>query len=143
MKNIAAVFILICLTACSGDGALKRPIASDINAGIRAGYITPDIKLSFAKDKTPLLYQPQPNLGVYMSNKKANSFWRSSQKACRRAFHSALISLQKRVIQSGGTAVVNIYSYYNGVPTFSDETYRCMDGFLMSGVALRGTIVKE
>ncbi|MBO7066805.1 MAG: excinuclease ABC subunit A, partial [Alphaproteobacteria bacterium] len=74
---------------------------------------------------------------------KTNSSNKDASEACQIAFLSAVKSLQDRAVREGGNAVVNIHSFYNKIPEWSDTTYHCEDGHLMSGVALRGTVIKK
>jgi uncharacterized protein YbjQ (UPF0145 family) len=55
---------------------------------------------------------------------------------------SAVLELQERAVKEGGDAVVGIKSNWKNQETVSDTEYVCADGSLMSGVALKGTVVK-
>ena len=41
-----------------------------------------------------------------------------------------------------GKGVANIESNWKNNPTSSNETYVCANGFMMSGVALKGDVIK-
>jgi hypothetical protein len=57
-------------------------------------------------------------------------------------FLSAVLSLQERVRQLGGNAVVKIKSVYRGGDLSSETEYECGAGAIMGGVALQGEVVK-
>jgi hypothetical protein len=93
----------------------------------------------FAAQPTPPVAQP---LGTFVSNKKANSFGRPDEDACRRALLDALITFKDRALELGGNAVVNLVSYYKKETVASPTDYQCHAGDLMAGVALKGDVVK-
>lgn len=99
-------------------------------------------------DKSIRLYfgkQPHPpiskSFGQWGTNKKSNGFGRSDKVACDRALLSALIELQQRARKQGGNAVIGIRSNYKKMAWSSETEYMCGSGALMSGVALKGTVV--
>lgn len=115
-----------------------RPIHEDLHSARADGFLNPEIELSFGKSEIK-----GRNLGTWVSNKKTNSTNKTAAEACQIAFLSAVKSLQDRAVREGGNAVTNIHSFYDKVPEWSTTEYRCKDGYLMSGVALRGTVVKK
>lgn len=138
MKKLLFIPIAAALAACSAQGPMQRPIYEDLNSERAAGVLNPEIALSFGRGTVV-----GQDLGTYVSNKKTNSSNKSAAEACQIAFLSAVRALQSRAESEGGNAVVNIHSYYKKVPEWSSTTYHCEDGHLMSGVALRGTVVKK
>lgn len=98
-----------------------------------------DVSFRFGTGSMPTGAQ---SLGTFVSNKKANSFGRPDEDACRRAVLSALIEFHERAEREGGNAVVNIVSYYQKVTYSSPTEYECHAGGFVAGVALQGTIVK-
>jgi uncharacterized protein YbjQ (UPF0145 family) len=77
-----------------------------------------------------------------ISNRKTNSFGKSDEKACSRAFLSAMIALQDRAKLLGTNKVTNIQSYYRKNAVSSQIEYECHAGAIVAGVALKGSIVK-
>lgn len=61
---------------------------------------------------------------------------------CHRAFLNALVSLRNHALAQGGNAVVNVRSNWNHVEFSSATEYQCVRGRMMSGVALKGDIVR-
>lgn len=138
MKPVLSIFVLGILAACSAEGPILRPIDEDLYSARADGFLNPDIDLYFGKSQVK-----GTKLGTYVSNKKTNASNKNASSACQITFLSAVKSLQDRAVREGGNAVVDIHSFYNKVPEWSDVTYRCKDGHLMSGVALRGTVIKK
>ena len=101
--------------------------------------LDPSISFYFGKQSHPKTIK---SFGTFPTNKKTNSLNKSDEGACQWVLLSALLALQKRAINEGANAVVDIVSYYKR-NTFSSETeYECHAGTIMSGVALSGTVVK-
>ena len=138
MKPMISLLAFGALAACSAAGPIMRPIHEDLHSARADGFLNPSIELSFGKSEIT-----GKNLGTWVSNKKTNSSNKTAEEACQIAFLSAVKSLQDRAVHEGGNAVTNIHSFYDKVPEWSTTEYRCKDGHLMSGVALRGTVVKK
>ena len=64
------------------------------------------------------------------------------EAACARAFVSALLRLRSFALSAGGDAVIDVKSNYKHNEVSSETQYQCATGFLMSGVALKGTVVQ-
>lgn len=127
----------VLLTGCTAGGTLQRPIVDDLYSERADGFLNPEIKMFFGKSDIT-----GKNLGTYIANKRTNGSNKTPEEACQIAFLSAVKSLQNRAVKEGGNAVTNIHSYYKGVPQWSDATYRCEDGHIISAVTLRGTVIK-
>lgn len=141
MKLSAKIAILasaIALAACaprdtthhlSINDALKSPEAAEV--------LNPNIKLYFGT--------PAPGkvvLANSVTNKKTNAANKTDEKACQWAFLSAVKQLQDKAASKGATKVGNIVSYYKKVTFKSRTEYECHAGNIISGVALKGDIVK-
>lgn len=77
-----------------------------------------------------------------VSNKKTNSFNKTDKVACERAFLSAVKTFQDRAKSMGATKVTNLVSFYKKNVYKSTQNFECHAGTFVSGVALRGDIVK-
>ena len=53
-----------------------------------------------------------------------------------------MLELQERAAKEGGNAVVEIKSNYKNSERSSETEYMCGNGAVMSGVALKGKVVK-
>jgi len=111
--------------------ALESPAAKD--------KLDPDIKLYFGNQKHPAIVK---SFGEARTNKKTNGFNKSDQQACEWTFIGAVLALQNNARQQGGNAVVGIKSNYRNIEKSSNTEYMCGSGALMSGVALKGKVVK-
>ncbi|OOF54896.1 excinuclease ABC subunit A [Rodentibacter genomosp. 2] len=109
--------------------ALKSPEAAEV--------LNPNIKLYFAT--------PAPGkvlIANTVTNKKTNAANKSDEKACQRAFLSAVKQLQDKAASKGAKKVGNIVSYYKKNTFKSTTKYECHAGHIIGGVALKGDIVK-
>jgi hypothetical protein len=90
--------------------------------------------------------QPHPKvektLGEYVSNQKTNAFNKGDVEACQWVALSALKEFRRRAINEGGNAVINLHSYYKRNDLSDPTRYECHAGFLMGGVAFKGTVAK-
>ncbi len=121
------------------DDKLMLPIQAAMTQPKAAETLGTDVRFYFGNSAHPAAAR---TLGTYTSNKKTNGVGKSDEQACNWAFLSAMIALRDRALAEGGNAVVNIESYYKK-NTFSSTTeYECHAGNIMSGVALRGQVVK-
>ena len=82
------------------------------------------------------------SLGQFSTNKKTNGFGKNSQKSCEHAFLSAMIEMQERAQKLKATTIANIKSNFKSKEYVSETQFECGDGFLMSGVALKGDFYK-
>lgn len=135
----AAVTAVTTLPAHARDTEYKLPILDVLNLPDYQDKIGLDVQFFFGDQKTPAI---QERMGEFTTNKKTNAVNKTDEEACRWVMLSALISLKEKALQLGGNAVIDIKSYYKK-DTFSSSTeYECHAGALMSGVALKGTVVK-
>ncbi len=98
-----------------------------------------DIRLFFGEQSHPAI---ATNYGTFMSNKKSNGVGKSDVSACQRAFLSGVLTFQQRARNEGGNAVVNLTSYYKKKHISSTTEFECGSGAVMSGVTLRGDVVR-
>ena len=150
MKKLVALLLMCILCGCDGicawnacikrnpHGAMLRSIEDDLNSERAIGYLNPEIRLSFGK--TNIKGQ---NLGTFVARKRTNGTNKTPEASCQIAFLTAVKALQDKATIKGGNAVINIHSFWRKIPEWSDTEYHCEHGALMSGVALRGTIVKQ
>lgn len=129
--------VLLPSMAQARDTALFLPIQEAMNTADAQAQLNPAVKFYFGKQVPP----HTSSRGSFVANRKTNAANKSDEEACRRAFLSALLSLQERALAEGGNAVVNIHSYYKKSEHFSDTDYECHAGAIMAGVALKGTVV--
>ncbi len=135
--------------ACFGAFGVSQAVARDkvSEISIAEALAAPDaqqkldgsVKFFFGGASHPAFSH---SFGFFVANEKTNSLNKSADRACKWAFLSAMLKFQKRAAQLGADAVVDIHSYYDKEDISSDTSFQCHDGFLMTGVALRGNFVK-
>jgi uncharacterized protein YbjQ (UPF0145 family) len=126
--------------ALARDDRLMFPVSDGMERGkTTKDRIDPEIKVYFAKQKSPAV---ERRFGEFTANRKTNATNKTDKEACEIAFVSAIVSLQQRARREGGNAVVNVASVYKNENRESNTEYLCGAGTFVSGVALRGTVVK-
>lgn len=144
MKSLFKI-TLFTASLCLANSALARndistlAISDALNQPAAKEKVDTSIKLYFGNQNHPKVAK---DLGEFKTNKKTNGFNKSDQEACNWTFLSAIIELQERAKKEGGNAVINIKSNYKNVEHSSETEFTCGSGALMSGVALKGTVVK-
>ena len=128
------------ISAQARDTRHLLPIRDVIKMGRANGTLRHDIGLYFGSQSHPPV-RARLARGV-VTNKKTSTLNRSDRAACRRVMLSALIQLQERARADGGNAVINIRSYYRKRTYRSSSQYECHAGDIVSGVALRGDVVR-
>lgn len=131
-----------CLTGTSvviADDMQRFEIAEAMNNPEYEQKLDRGVRFYWADEDHPEIVQ---NYGEYVTNKKTNAFNKSDREACEWVLLSALIQLRDRALERGGNAVVGIKSYYKKREFVSRTEYECAAGFLMAGVALKGTVVE-
>ncbi|WP_245806462.1 excinuclease [Francisella halioticida] len=98
-----------------------------------------DFKFYFGKDSKPFEYTKGET--IYTSN-RSNGVLKSNLKACNWVFYSALIDLKKQAQAVNGKGVANIESNWKNNPTNNSKTFVCAEGLIMTGVALKGNIIR-
>ena len=81
-------------------------------------------------------------LQVSEVTRTSSAVLRSDRAACTSAFLDALKILQRKAIDAGANAIVDLVSTTRDVETESDTTFRCVAGAALARVAVRGTLVK-
>ena len=138
-------FISLCflsslsLSALARNEVLNFSIEEALASSEFSELVGSDVTFYFGSRSYP---EPKQTFGTFGSNKKTNSFKKSDQGACRRALYSALISLRDRALAEGGDAVIKIVSNYKGRQFSSEKEFQCGAGSFVSGVALRGQVVR-
>jgi hypothetical protein len=145
LKHATALAFAVGFSAFCVEPAAARNVV--IPFSIAEGMASPEVhdkidgtvQFYFGDTKHPPALQ---KFGIYVTNQKTSAFLVSDAKSCRRAFASALIEFQKRALELGANAVINIHSYYDKEDISSDTDVQCHAGGAITGVALRGEFVK-
>jgi hypothetical protein len=120
------------------DTEHKLPIEAAMAAKDAQEKLEGKVKFYFGNQAHPKVLT---KLGNAATNKKTNAFGKADEVACNWAFLSAMVQLEKRAIELGANAVVNIVSYYKKDAFSSPTEFECHAGALMAGVALKGDFV--
>lgn len=139
LSKILAVSITAILTAACAprDTTHYFSINEALNSPKAKEILDPKIKLHFGK-----AVKGQVVAADLVSNRKTNSSNKTDQEACQIAFLSAVKQFQDRAASNGATKVSNIVSYYKKNTYTSTTQYECHAGRAISGVALKGDLVK-
>ena len=120
------------------DTRYDLPIAQALAAPEAADIVDPSIRMRFGRKGPGQVIQAN-----VVTNKKTSRVGKGSdEKACIWAFLSAYKQLQQRARELGGTGVNNIVSYYKKNVNASTVNYECHAGAFVTGVALKGDIVR-
>jgi uncharacterized protein YbjQ (UPF0145 family) len=134
-----AALLAASFSATAADTMVKLPIAAAMAANDAQKRLGDTVKFYFADQPTP------PVLTRITSDKtslRTNGFGKSAEKACNWVFLSAMLQLQKRAIDVGANAVINIVSNFNDKEMASQTEFECADGAIMAGVAFKADFVK-
>lgn len=138
LKLVGIATTALIISACAPrDTTHYYSIQDALNSPEAKEVLNPKIKLYFAK--------PAPGTVVrkgITTNPKTNAANKSDEAACRWVFLSAVKKFQDRAVQEGATKVGNLVSYYKKKEFRSATQYECHAGNILSGVALKGDIVK-
>lgn len=138
----ATVMLAIGLAGATGavaDDMKRFEIAEAMNNPEYEQKLDRGVQFYWGDQAHPEIVQ---NHGEYVTNKKTNAVNKNDREACEWVLLSALLQLRDRALAEGGNAVVNIRSYYKKREFSSETEYECAPGFLMAGVALKGTVVE-
>jgi uncharacterized protein YbjQ (UPF0145 family) len=138
--TLALTAIIVYGCAANGDRNVPKPY-SITEALEQRDYKDKlkGVRLYFGNQRHPRVAK---SLGVRTTSQRSNAVGRESNESCARAFASGLLRLRSAALRMGGDAVINIKSNYNHQEVSSATSYQCAAGAVMSGVALKGTIVK-
>ncbi len=148
LENLSAIFAVIAVLGISqtisgparaDDEKHVYPVAGVLNTPDAKEKLDGSVSFYFGNTKHPAV---KTNFGETVTNKKTNGFAKSDHEACMHVMLSALIALQEEAKSQGANAVINIHSYFKKNDVSYDDKFECYSGFLMSGVALKGDIVK-
>jgi len=148
MKMPVTVFaaLLVSLSLCAPiaqarDDTYFLPIKDALELGKSQGKLDDSIQFYFSGQSHPAVITSLVR-DVVINKKTQTGFHKTDEEACQWAMLSTLIALQESTRKEGGNAVINIESYYKKNNYKSSDKYECHAGHLMSGVALKGDVVR-
>lgn len=144
---IAVAFAAAALAA--SPAAAQRHRANDTPANFSIEQALADPEFATATQGVRFYFGSQPHPGVAqrferdaMTSQRASSRHKTPEESCGRALLNALVALRNSTLQQGGNAVINVRSNWNHVEFSSRTEFQCVRGRMMSGVALKGDIVR-
>ena len=135
----AVAFLAAGLPAHAADDVLMMPVKPALETPDAKQKLDGSVTFYFGDTPHPKVLE---NYGEFVSNKKTRAFGASDAATCQRVVLSNFIEFQERAKALGGNAVVNVTSYFRRNEVKDNDRYECHVGFLMSGVALKGDVVK-
>ncbi|KGQ34273.1 excinuclease ABC subunit A [Gallibacterium genomosp. 2] len=136
--KLAIALTALLLAACAPrDTTHYYSIQEALNSPEAKEVLDPKIKLYFGKPASGKVIK-----AGLVSNRKTNAANKSDEKSCQWAFLTVVKQFQDTAKKQGATKVGNIISFYKKKPYRSATQYECHAGNLMSGVALKGDIVR-
>jgi uncharacterized protein YbjQ (UPF0145 family) len=147
VSMIAIAFAAVALAASPAAAQRHRGNDTPANFSIEQALAQPDfasatagVRFFFGNHGHPAIAQRLQRDAT--TSQRASSRRKSPEESCGRAFLNALVSLRDHALAQGGNAVVNVRSNWNHVEFSSTTEYQCVRGRMMSGVALKGDIVR-
>jgi len=134
-----ALLLSAASSAQANDRKVMLPVKDALASSTADARLGDSVKFYFGNQPAPAVVT---RLAVHQTSQKTNAFGKSDETACNWAFLSAMRQLEKRALQLGANAVVNIVSNYKNVEFSSDTEFECHAGAIMAGVALKGEFVK-
>lgn len=139
--TIVTPLLALALVGCASGSNIPMPYAiADALARPEYKHRLDDVALYFGDQSHPPV---EKSFGVRTTAQRSNAAGdRANEDSCDRAFVSALLRLRSAALKAGGDAVIEIKSNYKHNEVSSTSHYQCATGAIMSGVALKGTVVK-
>lgn len=125
--------------ASAADKAVMMPVDQALQTQAAREALDGSVAFYFGDTPHPPVVE---SFGEFVTNKKTNAFGKSDAVTCQHVVLSNFIAFQNRAKELGGNAVINITSYFKQKEVKDNSRYECNIGFLMSGVALKGDVVK-
>lgn len=138
LSAAVAFSLAMAVPAHAADTIVHLPLQQAIDAATAAGKLDGSVRFYLA-GTGPRGQVLRPSV---VSNKKSNAFGKEDDDVCIWTAQSALIQLQDAARKAGANAVTNIVSYFRKNEYRSSTNFECHVGALMSGVALRGDLVR-
>ena len=142
-RNILGLLLCACAlmstVASARDDRLKFPLADAISSENFKAKLDGNVRFFFGGQKHA---EPVKHFGTFTANKKTNALNKGDKEGCEWVLLDAMLGLQERARKEGGNAVVNIHSVYRNDDLASETEYECGVGTFVTGVALRGDVVK-
>lgn len=118
---------------------LMLPIAAALEATDIPDRPTGAVKFFFGDQPPPKI---AAKIETYVATPRTNAMAKSDLRACQEALLWTLLALEKRALQKGADAVVNIVSFHRNRAMSSATEVECRVGNVIVSVFLKGELVK-
>lgn len=135
---LVVLLLLMPVAAQARNTEHEYPISAAVQSKLGKEKLL-QVPFYFAGQRHP---RARTNMGEWRTNKTSSGVFRGDQAACQSAFLSALIQLQKRALEQGANAIIDIESITADKPLASATKYRCLAGTMVVHVGLKGRLVK-
>ncbi len=147
---LGALVAVACTAATARNDRLLLPIDPAMRLNATRAMLSPEIALRFGAASNT-----SGEMGYVTAHAVADPFGggnpayggrrerRADEVVCLDAFRKALVDLQVKARQQGGTAVVGIVSNYNNMVMDSREVYECHIGNSRGVVDLKGVVARN
>jgi len=143
-KFIASLLLALAfaISGKAADRTVYVPLEKAVQAAQAAGKIDGSVKFYLA-DAGPAEAQVDQVLRTnIVTNKKTNAVFKGDKNTSLHVSQSAVIALHNAAQKAGANAVINIVSYYRKQEYRSTTDIECHAGATVTGVALKGDLVK-
>ncbi|MFC6277245.1 excinuclease ABC subunit A [Psittacicella hinzii] len=138
LKTLSVLAVAaLALGSCARNETSFHSVQETLASAQAKKVVDPNIQLFWGTDAPGTLL-----LKDATTNRTTNAFAKADVNSCQWAFLSAVVQLQKKAKELGGTKVTNIFSTYKGSNFKSATQYECHAGNLISRVSLTGDIKK-
>jgi len=140
----ASLLLTLAFTVSSkaADRTVYVPLEAAIQTAQAAGKIDGSVKFYLADAGPPEEQIDQVLRTDIVTNKKTNAVFKGDKGTSLHVSQSAIIALHNAAQKAGADAVVNIVSYYRKQEYRSTTDIECHAGATVTGVALKGDLVK-
>lgn len=147
VSMFAVAIAAVAMIATPASAQRHRANDTPANFSIETAQAQPDWESSLQGVRIYFGNQPHGAVAQRLerdatTSQRASSRHKTPDESCGRALLNALVSLRDHALAQGGNAVINVRSNWNHVEFSSRTEYQCVRGRMMSGVALKGDIVR-
>ena len=135
---VLALSLLVAMPAVARDVPVMRPIAAALDTPDAHRELRRPVRFYFGAPPAMSVAQKFGQVEVHRRT-IVNS---NDIASCDRVFVAVLSDMQKRATAAGANAVINIISDYDHHAVSSQTEYECHRGSAVTGVTLRGDLVR-
>ena len=138
LAALASLTIAAPFAASARDTEVFLPVSEALQADAK-GHLLSTVKFYMKGQNHP---EVAKQLLTISTDRATRGAFRSDEDSCRVAFLSSMRVLQDRAVQEGADGIINVVSTTRGTMSESASDFRCVAGFAIVHVGLKGTLVK-